>query len=90
MLSNPKSTQAEIDAAESVLAKARVALAVDKAPLEDEVNSHKLKAGDHTPASWAVYHKALEHAKRVLANDHAKQLEVNSALKELIDAREDL
>ncbi|PWU69228.1 SwmB domain-containing protein [Gracilibacillus dipsosauri] len=91
ILNNPNATQAEIDAAKVALAKARLALKVDREALvKEESKSDKLTASDYSEESWNAFQKALEHAKAVLADENTTQAEVNGALSELNKAREAL
>lgn len=84
LLNNPAATQEAINKAKALLETARQALAVDKAQLkEEEILQSHLSAKDYTKASWKAYQKALEHAKAVIADPQATQMEVDAALKSL-------
>ncbi|MBD8027690.1 FIVAR domain-containing protein [Ureibacillus sp. Re31] len=91
VLADPNATQSEVEEALASLVKAREALTVNKAlPVEEVSKSNKLKASDYTEASWKKYAEALEHAKKVLADPHATQSEVDEALDTLKEARKAL
>ena len=89
-------TQLEVDKAEEALDKAvkalKKAVKVDKSKLDAAVKAEK-PAEDvdkYTKETWDAYQKALEAAKKVLADEKADQAAVDAAVKELADAREAL
>ncbi|BDR53759.1 serine protease [Bombiscardovia nodaiensis] len=92
VISNPASVQADLDSAYSVLQTAynglvQAAPAVNKDKLQAAADAAaKLKAGDYTAASWAVFAQALAKAQSVLADPNASQDDVNAAEQALTAA----
>ncbi|NEG95441.1 family 43 glycosylhydrolase [Bifidobacterium sp. SMB2] len=61
---------------------------VDKSALEKEIaKADGLKQSDYTADSWAAYQTALRAAQAVLKNSAAKQSDVDTALKNLQNAK---
>ncbi|UPW84285.1 S-layer homology domain-containing protein [Lysinibacillus sp. Ag94] len=93
VLGKGDATQAEVDAAEAALAKAREALqekpaVVNKALLQAKVDEAKgLVASKYTPETWANYQNQLKAAQKVLDNANATQAEVDQALADLTAAK---
>lgn len=96
VLDDPSTTQDDIDAAAEALRKAMDALVlkntgsgsdVDTTELEKAIaKAEGLNKKNYTQKSYATVEKALENAKKVLANDKATQAEVDAAAKALNDA----
>lgn len=90
VLSDDDATQVDVDTAKIALENARVALVpvVDKTALQAEVDlSNSLNEADYTATSWNDYQDALADAEDVLDDDGATQVEVDSALDALQDAK---
>ena len=65
--------------------------ATDKAALAAKVKeANSLKQSDYTSKSWAVFKEKFDLAKQVNNNSYATQAQVNSRLRELTSAMEDL
>ncbi|QPR68367.1 S-layer homology domain-containing protein [Lysinibacillus macroides] len=65
---------------------------VDKVPLIAKVNEETqvIAAGPYTPATWANYQTALQHAKDTVNNPNATQQQVNNALAQLTAIQNEL
>ncbi len=90
-LSDPTATQAEVDAAAKALKEAIAALEkfvpADKTDLKKAVElADKVNEEDYTEASYSALEEALKAAKAVLADERAKQADVDAATKALNDA----
>lgn len=88
-----KITAITTDAEEAVFEKAGdiPAAEVNKEKLQLAVNEAKeLAEKDYTAESWSIFASALEEAESVLAKEDAAQEEVDTALKNLQDAKDNL
>ncbi|MBS3681472.1 FIVAR domain-containing protein [Ornithinibacillus massiliensis] len=91
VLNDSNATQDQINDAYTKLVEAYLGLTVDKQALKEQVElGDKLDASDYSKQSWAAYQKALKQAKDVLANPNATQAEVNEALDQLLNTKNNL
>lgn len=90
-ITNPDSTQKDLDKARTDLIAARDALVklppVDKDKLQAAVDdAEQLNSADYTPESWKILQDVLVKAKAVLADPAVSQMDVNAQEKALRDA----
>jgi len=97
VLADAKADQAAVDAAKEALDKAIKELkekpvSVDKSKLDEAVKTAEPAENKdkYTEETWTAYEKALEEAKKVLADAKADQAAVDAAVKALADAKEAL
>ena len=89
ILGNADATQAQVDGAKLALEEAIKGLTTDKTELEaaiDTVNNAGYKAEDYTANSYAALTNALQNAEAVLADENAKQSEIEVAKEALENA----
>ena len=98
VLADPDASQEDVNKAKDALTKAENELngeAVDKKPLQKEVDKEKAtkdadKYKNADKDKKDAYDKALEDAKKVLADPDASQEDVNKAKKALVEAEKAL
>ncbi len=92
LLTDPNATQPQVDAAVAAVKEAMQALGIRVITAELEAaikTAEALKAENHTPNSWAELEKALEEARKVLADADLTQEKVDAAaaaLKAAVEA----
>ncbi|MCI9087925.1 MAG: hypothetical protein HFJ32_05195, partial [Clostridia bacterium] len=82
VLNNKEATQTQVNGAKEALAEAINGLTTDKTELEaaiDTVNNAGYKAEDYTEATYTALTSALQAAEDIVANEDAKQSEINDA-----------